>query len=60
MKLSLYQRLKTINVCLLSLELKLNIKEGTANERTYLFKFVTFIKKNEGKKTVNLLMKKDA
>ena len=41
----------SINVCLLFLELKLNIKEGTANERTQLFIFIKFIKKNEKKKT---------
>ena len=33
-----------------SLELKLEIKEGSANERTHLHIFITFIKKNQRKK----------
>ena len=37
-------------VCLLFLELKLNIKESTVNETTHLFIFIKFIKKNERKK----------
>ena len=40
------------NVCFLFLEFKLNTKEGTANEKTHLFIFIKFIKKNERKKTV--------
>ena len=47
----------TINVCLVFLELKLNIKEENANERTRLFTFIRFIKKNKGKKTVKLQMR---
>ena len=31
---------------MLFLELKLKTKEGTANERTHLFMFIRFIKKN--------------
>ena len=47
MKLILYYRLKTANAYLLFRELKLNIKEGTANERTRLFVdlLVYFIRK---------------
>ena len=44
LQMILSQRLKAINVCLLFLELKLNTREGTANDRTHLF--IRFIKKN--------------
>ena len=40
------------NVCFLLLEFKLHTKEGTANEKTHLFIFIKFIKKNKRKKTV--------
>ena len=44
---------------MLFLELKLNIKIGTANEGTQLFIFSKFVKKNERKKTVKVQMKKN-
>ena len=47
------------NVCFLFLEFKLNTKEGTANEKTHLFIFIKFIKKNKRKKTVKQHMKKN-
>ena len=40
----------TINVCLLFLGLKLNAKEGTANERSHIFIFIRFIRKTWWKK----------
>ena len=40
MKLILYYATKTINVCLLFLELKLNKKESTANEGSPLLIFI--------------------
>ena len=43
----LYWRSKTVTVCLLFLELKLDTKEGTANGRTHLHMFTIFIKKNK-------------
>ena len=46
------------NVCLLFLELKLDAKEGTANGRTHLHKFIKFIKKKT-KKTVKLQLRKN-
>ena len=46
LKLVLYKKSITINVCFRSLELKLNTKEGTVNERTHLFIRFKFIKKN--------------
>ena len=48
MKLILYYATKTINVCLLFLELKLNKKESTANEGSPLLIFIKerlFLKK---------------
>ena len=45
-----------MNVCFPFLELQLNTREGTANERTHLLIFIKFIKK---KKKVKLQMKKN-
>ena len=33
------------------LELKLNTKDGTTNERTHLFVFIKFIQKNQRKRS---------
>ena len=45
-KVDLNERLKTINVCLLFLRLKLDTKEATANEIIHLEIFIKFIKEN--------------
>ena len=47
--------MKTTNVCLIFLELKLDAKEGAVNKRTHLNMFVKLIKKNK-KNTVKLQM----
>ena len=58
-EVDLYQRSNTINIYWLFLELNLNTKERTSNERTHLFIFIKFIKKNQGKKTVKLHIRKN-
>ena len=45
--------LKTTNVCLLFLELKLSAKPGPSNEKNYLFIFIKFIKKLKKEKKRN-------
>ena len=50
--------INTINVCLLLIELKLNTKQDSAQERTNLFLFIKCINKIYRKKTVNLHMGK--
>ena len=61
LKLILYLRLKAIIVCSLYLKLKLNTKQGTANEITHLFIFIKCKLKNlkKKKKTVKLQMRKN-
>ena len=44
-EVDLYERSKTGNVCLLFLELTLDTKEDTANERSHSHIFIKFIKK---------------